>query len=48
MRALGALEAWVGTGDMQPANALYDSMGFTEAYRGHYWLKQMDEAPDAP
>ena len=41
LRALGALTATVDTGDMVPANALYDSMGFTEAYRGHYWLKRL-------
>jgi ribosomal protein S18 acetylase RimI-like enzyme len=41
MRALGALTATVDTGDMVPANALYDSMGFTEAYRGHYWLRHL-------
>ena len=42
LKALGARDAWVGTGDMLPANALYDSMGFTEAYRGHYWLWQSE------
>jgi mycothiol synthase len=45
LRALGALDAWVGTGDMVPANALYDAMGFTEAYRGHYWLKPIAPPP---
>ena len=27
----------VETGDMGPANGLYDAAGFTEAYRGHFW-----------
>lgn len=37
LRALGATDAYVETGDMGPANGLYDAAGFTEAYRGHYW-----------
>jgi ribosomal protein S18 acetylase RimI-like enzyme len=41
LRDLGALNAHVDTGDMEQANAFYDSMGFTEAYRGFYWLKRM-------
>jgi predicted N-acetyltransferase YhbS len=39
LRALGAQDVIVGTGDMIPANRLYDSIGFTEAYRGHGWEK---------
>jgi len=31
--------ATVDTGDMTPANRLYDSLGFTEAYRGFAWRK---------
>lgn len=37
LRALGATDAYVETGDMGPANGLYDATGFTEAYLGHYW-----------
>lgn len=40
LRALGAVEATVDTGDMLPANRLYDSLGFTEAYRGWTWRKE--------
>ena len=39
LRALGAQDATVDTGDMLPANRLYDGMGFTEAYRGYEWRK---------
>lgn len=39
LKALGALDAYVDTGDMIPANALYDAVGFTEAYMGHFWRK---------
>ncbi len=39
LRAIGALEVYVGTGDMIPANKLYDAMGFTEAYKEYGWVK---------
>ncbi|MFN8376493.1 MAG: GNAT family N-acetyltransferase [Anaerolineae bacterium] len=39
VKALGATDAYVDTGDMVPANALYDDVGFTEAYRGNIWRK---------
>ena len=39
LRALGATDVYVGTGDMIAANRLYDSIGFTEAYKGYEWLK---------
>ncbi|MCX6033113.1 MAG: GNAT family N-acetyltransferase [Chloroflexi bacterium] len=39
LRAIGAVEATVDTGNMLPANRLYDSLGFTEAYRGFAWRK---------
>ena len=39
LRELGAVDATVDTGDMTPANRFYDSMGFTEAYRGVAWRK---------
>jgi GNAT superfamily N-acetyltransferase len=37
LRDLGAVTCAVETGDMEPANALYRSIGFSEAYRGHTW-----------
>jgi hypothetical protein len=40
LRALGAFDATVDTGDAVPANAFYTAMGFTEAYRGCIWRKQ--------
>lgn len=39
LKALGAAVVYVGTGDMEAANALYESVGFTEAYRGYTWRK---------
>ncbi len=39
LRALGAADVTVDTGDMTPANCLYDSLGFTEVYRGYEWRK---------
>lgn len=39
LRALGAVEVTVGTGDMIPANRLYDSIGFTEVQKGYVWQK---------
>lgn len=39
LQALGALDATVETGDMIPANRLYDSIGFTETRRGTYWRR---------
>jgi mycothiol synthase len=41
LRALGAQGACVGTGDMLPANRLYDAIGFSEAYRGRGWEKRI-------
>ena len=37
LRDVGASTCSVETGDMEPANALYRSIGFTEEYRGHTW-----------
>ncbi|MFN8464996.1 MAG: GNAT family N-acetyltransferase [Caldilineaceae bacterium] len=37
---IGAQEAIVGTGDMEAANGLYTSMGFTEAYKNWIWRKE--------
>ncbi len=39
LRALGAQYAMVDTGDMVPANQLYEAMGFSEIHRGAYWKK---------
>lgn len=39
LKTLGAREVFVGTGDMAPANALYSSIGFTEAYKSYLWEK---------
>jgi GNAT superfamily N-acetyltransferase len=39
LKALGAVNAYVGTGDAVPANRLYDSIGFAEAYKGYVWRK---------
>lgn len=39
LRAMGAVDAIVDTGDMIPANALYSALGFTEAYKGYAWRK---------
>ena len=39
LRALGAETACLGTGDMVPANKLYEAVGFTEAYWGSTWKK---------
>ena len=38
---LGAEVVDVGTGDMDPANALYASLPFSETYRGRYWEKAL-------
>ncbi len=38
-KAAGVNEMLVDTGDDPGANAFYDSMGFAEAYLGHYWKK---------
>jgi len=37
--ALGAEIVQVGTGSADPANALYDSLPFTETYRGRFWAR---------
>ncbi len=37
LKALGAADVSVDTGDMIPANRLYDSIGFTEVCLGHVW-----------
>lgn len=39
LKAMGALDVTVDTGDMIPANALYTALGFTEAYKGYAWKK---------
>lgn len=40
LKALGAVDVSVDTGDMIPANRLYDSIGFTEVCLGHVWRKE--------
>ena len=39
LQALNAKSACLGTGDMVPANRLYEAVGFTEAYKGYVWRK---------
>jgi len=39
VRALGATEAYVGTGDQVDANRLYESIGFTVVHKGYIWRK---------
>jgi len=41
LKALGAEEVSVGTGDQVAANRLYRSLGFTEERRGFYWRKRL-------
>jgi ribosomal protein S18 acetylase RimI-like enzyme len=40
-RAAGAVWINVETGSMDPANALYDSLGFAEEHRGFAWRKAL-------
>ncbi len=39
LKALGASDVYVGTGDQIAASKLYDSIGFTEAYKEYLWQK---------
>ena len=39
IKTLGAIHVEVSTGDADAANALYDSIGFTEVYKAQYWKK---------
>jgi len=39
LKALGASDVYVGTGDSVPANELYESVGLTEVYKGYTWRK---------
>ncbi|MBX3015145.1 MAG: GNAT family N-acetyltransferase [Caldilineaceae bacterium] len=39
LHAIGARDVSVETGDMIPANRLYESIGFTETWRGHQWRR---------
>jgi ribosomal protein S18 acetylase RimI-like enzyme len=43
LKAIGAREVTVETGDAEPANALYDTIGFTEIYKSYLWRKRFDE-----
>lgn len=38
-RKLGAADVYVDTGDNEPADAFYESAGFTESYHGNVWGK---------
>ena len=40
-QALGADVIDVGTGDADPANALYSSLPFDEVHRGRFWAKEL-------
>lgn len=40
LQALGATDAYVGTGDGMAANWLYEACGFTEVYHGSMWRKR--------
>ncbi len=42
VHALGATDAYVDTGERIPANELYDSLGFGEAYTGHTWCYEAE------
>lgn len=44
LKAMGALDATVGTGDMAPASQLYNSIGFSEIYRGYIWRRALPAA----
>ncbi|MCC6613721.1 MAG: GNAT family N-acetyltransferase [Anaerolineae bacterium] len=37
LRARGATDVTLGAGDSEAASALYDAVGFNEAYGGHVW-----------
>jgi ribosomal protein S18 acetylase RimI-like enzyme len=39
LKALGAADVLVGTGDMEPANRLYEAVGFSETHTGYFWRK---------
>ncbi len=41
LKALGATDMYVATGDAVAANELYEAMGFTEAYKGYVWRKML-------
>lgn len=41
LKALGAMQVTVETGNAPAANALYESIGFTEACSGHYWHRTL-------
>lgn len=39
LKALGATDAYLDTGDSNPANSLYEAVGFTNVYHGSTWRK---------
>lgn len=40
LERMGAVDATVETGDRIPANALYNSLGFTRTEKGYFWKKE--------
>lgn len=43
LQAHGAREVVVSTGGMEPANRLYDSLGFSESETGWFWVKKFPQ-----
>jgi GNAT superfamily N-acetyltransferase len=41
VKALGATDVYVDTGDRAAANEFYETIGFTEAYKGYDWRKPL-------
>jgi hypothetical protein len=39
LKKLGAADVTVLTGDLVPANRLYESVGYNEAFKGYTWRK---------
>jgi mycothiol synthase len=42
LKALDATDAYVETGEDVAANQLYEAVGFTEAYKGYVWKKELE------
>ncbi|MEJ2748305.1 MAG: GNAT family N-acetyltransferase [Anaerolineae bacterium] len=41
LKQMGAVDVTVETGDRIPANALYNSLGFTRTEKGYFWKKRI-------